>query len=213
MFQLSTTYPLVCSRSALAIYIYLSSLVLQCSKRFDAENITQIDATLPQFEPAPQPLRHSFATCQCCAEVQQKKTWNTQEPTVVDEVRTGTYRQLFHPEQLISGKDDWGAGIFGSCIFKGFNWKGRRRQQFCPRASGLCMCACRFLNLIVSFRKNSWLKHEPHSAFRGACYIYSHSLFKSISWWCAFCCLGCSSTNQALHHWQGDCWLGAGSYS
>ena len=25
---------------------------------------------------------------------------------VVDEVRTGTYRQLFHPEQLISGKED-----------------------------------------------------------------------------------------------------------
>jgi hypothetical protein len=28
------------------------------------------------------------------------------EPTVVDECRTGTYRQLFHPEQLISGKED-----------------------------------------------------------------------------------------------------------
>ncbi|MCO5556638.1 hypothetical protein L7F22_026936 [Adiantum nelumboides] len=28
------------------------------------------------------------------------------EPTVLDEVRTGTYRQLFHPEQLISGKED-----------------------------------------------------------------------------------------------------------
>ncbi|KAL8588521.1 hypothetical protein ACOMHN_043870 [Nucella lapillus] len=28
------------------------------------------------------------------------------EPTVVDEVRTGKYRQLFHPEQLISGKED-----------------------------------------------------------------------------------------------------------
>merc|ERR1719478_1348305 len=28
------------------------------------------------------------------------------EPTVVDEVRTGTYRQLFPPEQLISGKED-----------------------------------------------------------------------------------------------------------
>ena len=25
------------------------------------------------------------------------------DPTVVDEVRTGTYRQLFHPEQLITG--------------------------------------------------------------------------------------------------------------
>lgn len=28
------------------------------------------------------------------------------EPTVIDEVRTGTYRRLFHPEQLISGKED-----------------------------------------------------------------------------------------------------------
>merc|ERR1712141_795948 len=28
------------------------------------------------------------------------------EPSVVDEVRTGSYRQLFHPEQLISGKED-----------------------------------------------------------------------------------------------------------
>ncbi len=28
------------------------------------------------------------------------------EPTVVDEIRTGTYRQLFHPGQLITGKED-----------------------------------------------------------------------------------------------------------
>lgn len=28
------------------------------------------------------------------------------EPTVIDEVRCGPYRQLFHPEQLISGKED-----------------------------------------------------------------------------------------------------------
>ncbi|XP_041347748.1 tubulin alpha-3 chain-like isoform X3 [Gigantopelta aegis] len=28
------------------------------------------------------------------------------EPSVVDEVRMGTYKQLFHPEQLISGKED-----------------------------------------------------------------------------------------------------------
>ncbi|KFV05485.1 Tubulin alpha-2 chain, partial [Pterocles gutturalis] len=28
------------------------------------------------------------------------------EQTVIDEVRTGTYRQLFHPEQLITGKED-----------------------------------------------------------------------------------------------------------
>uniref|UniRef100_A0A3Q2ZW36 Tubulin/FtsZ GTPase domain-containing protein n=1 Tax=Kryptolebias marmoratus TaxID=37003 RepID=A0A3Q2ZW36_KRYMA len=28
------------------------------------------------------------------------------EPTVIDEIRSGTYRQLFHPEQLITGKED-----------------------------------------------------------------------------------------------------------
>ncbi|KAK8786912.1 hypothetical protein V5799_023311 [Amblyomma americanum] len=28
------------------------------------------------------------------------------EPTVVDEVRTGSHKQLYHPEQLISGKED-----------------------------------------------------------------------------------------------------------
>ncbi|NXD87204.1 TBA protein, partial [Halcyon senegalensis] len=28
------------------------------------------------------------------------------EPSVIDEIRTGTYRTLFHPEQLISGKED-----------------------------------------------------------------------------------------------------------
>uniref|UniRef100_A0A0N5AGB5 Tubulin alpha chain n=1 Tax=Syphacia muris TaxID=451379 RepID=A0A0N5AGB5_9BILA len=28
------------------------------------------------------------------------------EPTPVDEIRTGTYRQLFHPEQLLTGKED-----------------------------------------------------------------------------------------------------------
>ncbi|CAL8091754.1 unnamed protein product [Calicophoron daubneyi] len=28
------------------------------------------------------------------------------EPTVVDEIRTGSYRQLFHPEQLLSGNED-----------------------------------------------------------------------------------------------------------
>jgi len=28
------------------------------------------------------------------------------EPTVIDEVRTGTYRSLFHPEQLVTGKED-----------------------------------------------------------------------------------------------------------
>lgn len=28
------------------------------------------------------------------------------EPSVIDEVRMGTYRQLFHPDQLVTGKED-----------------------------------------------------------------------------------------------------------
>ena len=37
------------------------------------------------------------------------------EPTVVDEVRMGTYRQLFHPEQLITGKED-AANNYARCV-------------------------------------------------------------------------------------------------
>jgi hypothetical protein len=28
------------------------------------------------------------------------------EPNVIDEVRTGTYRSLFHPQTMITGKED-----------------------------------------------------------------------------------------------------------
>ena len=38
------------------------------------------------------------------------------EPTVVDEVRMGTYRQLFHPEQLITGKED-AANNYARCVY------------------------------------------------------------------------------------------------
>ena len=28
------------------------------------------------------------------------------EPTVIDEIRTGTYKDLYHPEVLVTGKED-----------------------------------------------------------------------------------------------------------
>merc|ERR1712106_718810 len=28
------------------------------------------------------------------------------EPSVIDEIRSGTYKRLYHPEQLITGKED-----------------------------------------------------------------------------------------------------------
>ncbi|EDV91257.1 tubulin alpha chain [Drosophila grimshawi] len=33
------------------------------------------------------------------------------EPTVIDEIRTGAYRNLFHPDTLITGKDDSGSNF------------------------------------------------------------------------------------------------------
>jgi len=54
------------------------------------------------------------------------------EPTVVDEVRTGTYRQLFHPEQLISGKEDaannFARGHYTSAYLPGLACLGRTGQ-------------------------------------------------------------------------------------
>ena len=35
-----------------------------------------------------------------------KSDINNIESMLTDEVRTGQYRQLFHPEQLITGKED-----------------------------------------------------------------------------------------------------------
>jgi tubulin alpha len=34
------------------------------------------------------------------------------EPTVIDEIKTGEYKRLFSPDQLISGKEDAGNLIF-----------------------------------------------------------------------------------------------------
>lgn len=41
------------------------------------------------------------------------------EPTVIDEIRTGPYRQLFHPEQLLTGKED-AANNFARGHYTGF---------------------------------------------------------------------------------------------
>ncbi|KAG7161455.1 Tubulin alpha-3 chain-like 5, partial [Homarus americanus] len=41
------------------------------------------------------------------------------EPTVIDEIRTGVYRQLFHPEQLITGKED----AKQLCSWSLYNWQ------------------------------------------------------------------------------------------
>jgi tubulin alpha len=47
----------------------------------------------------------NFRCCQII-NVNEEFLYSTLEEVFVDEVRTGTYRQLFHPEQLITGKED-----------------------------------------------------------------------------------------------------------
>jgi tubulin alpha len=37
------------------------------------------------------------------------------EPNVIDEVRTGTYRTLFHPETLVTGKEDAANNCQSNC--------------------------------------------------------------------------------------------------
>jgi len=48
----------------------------------------------------------ALCCCCCCSTTDVLSFIIFLQPTVIDEVRTGTYRQLFHPEQLISGKED-----------------------------------------------------------------------------------------------------------
>jgi tubulin alpha len=37
------------------------------------------------------------------------------EPNVIDEVRSGTYRSLFHPETMITGKEDAASNCMPLC--------------------------------------------------------------------------------------------------
>ena len=39
-------------------------------------------------------------------------------PQPIDEIRTGTYRQLFHPELLVSGKEDAANNCKSKCLVK-----------------------------------------------------------------------------------------------
>ena len=39
------------------------------------------------------------------------------EPNVIDEVRTGAYRSLFHPETMITGKEDAASNCMSMCLF------------------------------------------------------------------------------------------------
>ncbi|TFK07512.1 threonine--tRNA ligase, mitochondrial [Platysternon megacephalum] len=66
------------------------------------------DGTIPAPKPSEQ-VDSSFETFFCetaAGKHVPRAVFIDLEPTVIDEIRTGTYRLLFHPEQLITGKED-----------------------------------------------------------------------------------------------------------
>ncbi|KAG0662742.1 alpha-tubulin [Maudiozyma exigua] len=64
------------------------------------------------------------------------------EPNVIDEVRTGTYKDLFHPEQLINGKEDaannYARGYYtiGSTMLDDISDRIRRLADQCDGLQG-----------------------------------------------------------------------------
>lgn len=86
----------------------------------------------------------------------------TKEPTVVDEVRTGTYRQLFHPEQLISGKEDAANNFARGQLCETFENLLRFGMFFRPN---LPSCTYQIFQVSCLFiAPNSWfLKPSPTS--------------------------------------------------
>lgn len=65
------------------------------------------------------------------------------EPTVVDEVRTGFYKNLYHPEQLISGKEDasnnFARGYYtiGKNLHESINKRLRTLAEHCASPQGI----------------------------------------------------------------------------
>merc|ERR1711993_42470 len=79
-----------------------------CWELYCMEHGIQPDGQLPAVE-AGKPQDDSFSTF--FSETGSGKhvpraVFLDLEPTVIDEIRTGEYRSLFHPEQLITGKED-----------------------------------------------------------------------------------------------------------
>ncbi|NXG94309.1 TBA4A protein, partial [Stercorarius parasiticus] len=86
-----------------------------CWELYCLEHGIQADGTIPgpkqvkPVEPKSEQVDSSFETFFCetaSGKHVPRAVFIDLEPTVIDEIRTGPYHALFHPEQLISGKED-----------------------------------------------------------------------------------------------------------
>ncbi|CAJ2637352.1 unnamed protein product [Trifolium pratense] len=77
-----------------------------CWELYCLEHGIQADGTMPSDEPKHDEAFNTFFSEIGSGQYVPRALFVDLEPTVIDEIRTGSYRQLFHPEQLISGKED-----------------------------------------------------------------------------------------------------------
>ncbi|VVC90220.1 unnamed protein product [Leptidea sinapis] len=80
-----------------------------CWQLYCLEHGIRPDGTLPACETDPSSSDSCFNTFFSEADrgkMVPRVVMVDLEPTVIDEVRSGEYRQLYHPEQLITGKED-----------------------------------------------------------------------------------------------------------
>jgi len=77
-----------------------------CWELYCLEHNIQPDGTLPGDEEGEDDAFNTFFSETSGGKHVPRSVFVDLEPTVIDEVRTGKYRALFHPEQLITGKED-----------------------------------------------------------------------------------------------------------
>ncbi|XP_050792887.1 tubulin alpha-3 chain isoform X3 [Gopherus flavomarginatus] len=104
-------------RECLSIHIGQAGVQMgnACWELYCLEHGIQPDGTIPgnkvakPIEPETEQVDSSFETFFCetaSGKHVPRAVFIDLEPTVIDEIRIGNYRALFHPEQLISGKED-----------------------------------------------------------------------------------------------------------
>jgi len=95
-------------REILSIHIGQAGVQVgnSCWELYCLEHNIQPDGTLPGDTEGEDDAFNTFFSETSGGKHVPRSVFVDLEPTVIDEVRTGKYRALFHPEQLITGKED-----------------------------------------------------------------------------------------------------------
>ncbi|CAF0726966.1 unnamed protein product [Brachionus calyciflorus] len=95
-------------RECLSIHIGQAGVQIgnACWELYCLEHGIQPDGLIPSSKEATDDSFNAFFSETGSGKYVPRTVFVDLEPTVIDEIRTGQYRQLFHPDQLITGKED-----------------------------------------------------------------------------------------------------------